>query len=421
MSAAAISAALRAKRKKKQKGGKGDGQSDEEDLPTSRSDTREFILPYQHVVHGFYGNQKTQIFVAILIGANFLTNIVEKEVDPFRRKDPDVWQTLEDTYNVIFLIELLVNFYGSFFLEFWKSGWNIFDLIVVTVGCLSLLDVQLGPLEMLRMLRAFRVFRLFKRIQSLNKIMTSLGRAVPGVINAFGLMLIFMCIYAILAVDLFANFGEGGVYYTNGNGTWDDTAVDSGTARGFYYGAEYYGTFFRALFTLFQVLTGESWAEAVARPLLFGSSPVVCALFFITYILLVGVVLINVVVAVLLDKMVAPDPPEGEDAGLSEASVTVTRQATKESVDVDQLKQSMEEELKSIRAELASVKEQLADLPKMKEALAALPALIEGLAAANRPPPVAAPTGPTLTALPPLSDPKAQSPDSASPSKCISA
>ena len=77
-------------------------------------------------------------------------------------------------------------------------------------------------------------------------------------------MVIVMCIFAILGVDLFAELGDAG-YYTNVNGD----NVTMMTMRGMTYGDEYYGTFFRSLFSLFQVLTGESWSEVVARPVIF--------------------------------------------------------------------------------------------------------------------------------------------------------
>ena len=60
-----------------------------------------------------------------------------------------------------------------------------------------------------------------------------------------------------------------------------------------------YRTFFRSLFTLFQVLTGESWAEVVARPLLFGydgysTSWFITSFYFASYIVIMQIVLINV-------------------------------------------------------------------------------------------------------------------------------
>ena len=42
-----------------------------------------------------------------------------------------------------------------------------------------------------------------QRIKSLNKIIVSLSKAVPGIANAAFVMLLVMCIYAILAVEFF--------------------------------------------------------------------------------------------------------------------------------------------------------------------------------------------------------------------------
>jgi hypothetical protein len=155
--------------------------------------------------------------------------------------------------------------------------------------------------------------------------------------------IIFMSIYAILAVDFFRNFGEGYEDYGGRNAYTTlqgnsiegalQTNISAMTARGYTIGDEYYGTFTRALYTLFQVMTGESWSEAIARPLVFGwNAPygsVVVGIYYVSFILLTQIVLVNVVVAVLLDKFVeeAPkeeedDDEEGEPAETSTASVT---------------------------------------------------------------------------------------------------
>merc|ERR1719502_1593303 len=90
-------------------------------------------------------------------------------------------------------------------IKFWNNGWNLFDFVVVAIGVIGYIFPPsiLGPFALLRMMRAFRVFRLFKRVKSLNKILVSLARAVPGVCNAFLIMLIVMCIYAILGVEFY--------------------------------------------------------------------------------------------------------------------------------------------------------------------------------------------------------------------------
>ena len=398
--------------------------------PPTMKDTP-VILPMQAQVFKFYNWQPIQLFVAGLIVANFFVNILEKEIDPYPaglQLYPEVWSGLADFFNAIFLVELLLNFYGSFFVPFWKSGWNIFDFIVVAVGTISLARVDMGPGNLLRLLRAFRVFRLFKRIKSLNKIIVSLGKAIPGVANAFLIMVIFMCIFAILGVEFFSQFGpdgtmttyqdhgQRGIDWTNltglpiENGDCDEingTVAGGGcvvvplvTARGYTYGEEYYGTFFRALYTLFQVMTGESWSEAVARPTLFGYvnpqiGAVLTGLFYVSFIIITQIIMINVrrraqfaarnssarlsphcsdalysipsqvVVAVLLEKMVEEDPPseepEQEEGALSPVKSTnmahLQTQVFEMRAEITTISEQMKLVLKALGADGSGVKQ----------------------------------------------------------------
>ncbi|CAJ1437154.1 unnamed protein product [Effrenium voratum] len=280
-------------------------QSSAKKKSNSKAPARGF-WKFQPQAEKLYTNMKVQFFVAALIAGNFVCNIVEKWIDPKGTEYPDVFYGMETFFNVIFAVELCVNMYAFWFCRFWRSGWNIFDFIVVAIGILSVAKVELpGPLGMLRMMRAFRVFRLFKRVKSLNKIMVSLAKAVPGVANAFFILLLVMSIYAIIAVDLFKDFGVGGKF-TNIHGV----EVELISSRKQEYGPEYFGNFGKSLYTMFQVLTCESWAEAIARPLLHCNSvsdAFGVAFFFVSFVIVNGVVLINVVVAVLLEKMVDDD------------------------------------------------------------------------------------------------------------------
>ena len=142
-------------------------------------------------------NKHVQVFIAFLIMANFSANVIEKQIDPTGNRFPTAFKSLEDVFNLIFLVELLVNMYGHWLKRFWCSSWNIFDFVVVVVGCISLswFNIELpGPLSLLRTLRAFRVFRLFKRVPSLNKIIVALAAAIPGTLNAFVVLFLFVSI-----------------------------------------------------------------------------------------------------------------------------------------------------------------------------------------------------------------------------------
>ena len=267
----------------------------------------------QEEARQLYTNPRVQWFIAFLIMGNFFTNIVEKQIDPDGTIYAPEWLVIENIWNSIFVVELAWNMFAHWGCSTWKghflcSGWNLFDFLVVSVSVPGMLGIDLGSFSQLRMLRAFRVFRLFKRIKSLNKIIVSLTNAVPGLVNAAIVQFLVMCIYAILAVDLFKDYAEEGEY-TNIEGQ----TVPLLTTRGMTYGYEYYGNFFRSLFTLFQVLTGESWSEAVARPVIMaeGIWPYVGGIYFVSYIIICGIILVNVAVAVLLEKMV--DIPNKED------------------------------------------------------------------------------------------------------------
>lgn len=270
----------------------------------ARRDCRK--LPWQDAVADRYNSVQVQVGVAVLIGANFLTNIVEKEIDPKGTKYEEVFEGFNLVYNVAFTIELVANIYGHWFLEFWQSSWNVFDAVVVSIGLVNMMKLPLpSAFSMLRMMRAFRVFRLFKRVHSLNRIIVAIVHAIPGVINAFIILGIVMSIYAILAVEFYHKIGDDCM-------TKSPAVPGMLTPRGFCHGFEYFGTFSRSLYSFFQVLTGESWSEMVARPAIwFFYDDAIKALggsiFFVSYVLITGFMLINVVVAVLLDKMSDPD------------------------------------------------------------------------------------------------------------------
>lgn len=290
------------------------------------------IIPGQREMIAVYNHPALVYTVASCIIGNFLVSIVEKEIDPMGKPEwAPTWNALDAVFNIIFLIELLMNMYqyAGPRKRFWKSMWNCFDTFIVAVGVILMIgqDSMPASLKKLKLLRALRVLRLFKRVKSLNKIVVALVASIPGVMNAFVLMIIFFCIYAILAVELFSPFGESGEYpiywqslceTTNGTSCAINDppdAVGAMTARGYTNGYEYYGTFSRALFTLFQVMTGESWSEAIARPLIFGwnSSSIVAATYFVSFIILTQIVLMNVVVAVLLDKFASGPEEEIEE------------------------------------------------------------------------------------------------------------
>jgi len=239
----------------------------------------------QTEVKQFYDSQAVQIGVAFLIFLNFIVEAVAAQMLPEEdSKEEFVFFMLEIFFNTSFTIELIINLYGSWFFKFWKSGWNWFDFIIVGVSIISMVFPQLPGITVLRLFRAFRVFRLFKRIPSLRKIIEGVLQAIPGVTQAFIVMFILMGIWSVIGVEFFR-----------------DATPD------------YFGDFIKAMFTMFQVMTMDF--SSIARTLMYDHDYPLASIFFITFLFICGIVMTNVVVAILLDRyLAAMDDNDAEDA-----------------------------------------------------------------------------------------------------------
>jgi hypothetical protein len=167
--------------------------------------------------------------------------------------------------------------------NWWKSFahdlWNWLDAVVVMISIAGLMIKEgLGALSVLRIARVLKMVKLFRSLNQLRIMIDALSSAVLPVLNAFVLVALVSSIYAIVGTDLFQDLAP-----------------------------EYFGNFSTSLFTFVECAT-ESWAVA-AREIMHNpestlSQPLVACI-FISYVLIVGVVLINVVVAVLLDEFLS--------------------------------------------------------------------------------------------------------------------
>eukprot|EP00301_Raphidiophrys_heterophryoidea_P001864 c10881_g1_i1.p1 GENE.c10881_g1_i1~~c10881_g1_i1.p1 ORF type:complete len:446 (-),score=82.53 c10881_g1_i1:255-1592(-) len=269
-------------------------QSRKESPPEPES----FILPHQEKVRRYYESSFTQAGAAVLIFSNFIVSAARAQVSAnMSHATSKRFDSLEVFFAIIFTVELVWNMYGFWFAAFWKNAWNIFDFVIVTISVLSLILSNLPGIAVLRLFRAFRVFRLSRRIRSLKQIVEGVIASMPGVANAFVILVMLMGIWSIMGVEFFSDVDE-----------------------------EYFGTFIKAMLTMWQVITLDAWSD-VCRNLIFNHHMPLAALFFVSFIFIAAIVMANVVVAVLLDKFLASNASEKQDEVDSDADDTVVNQA----------------------------------------------------------------------------------------------
>ena len=180
------------------------------------------------------------------------------------------------------------------------------------------------------------VMHIFRRVRSIHMICAGLARAIPGVLNMIILMVFLASGFARIGVAIFAGAGAEG--------------------------AKYFGTFFRAMLTMFQVFTpGSNWAEDIARPLMSTQSSPAVSLFFIVYLILFWLLLGPIVTAICLEKM--GDPGEEQEQPDSESEEQKSLELSQVGISEAPAPAS-EPDLAALQKENAALKAKLAAIEK---------------------------------------------------------
>jgi hypothetical protein len=113
-------------------------------------------------------------------------------------------------FNYIFIIEAAFKIY-VFRLEYFSSGWNVLDFILVFDSIVNLLLRQIMTfigsffdISILRAIRVMRILRILKKAKSINRIFNLFLNSIPGVFNVAILYLITVFIYSVVGMSLFS-------------------------------------------------------------------------------------------------------------------------------------------------------------------------------------------------------------------------
>lgn len=183
----------------------------------------------------------------------------------------DTIHLLDYAITIFFVIEILIRFIGEKNkADFFKSGWNIFDTIIVAISLIPIPNNS--SYLVLRLLRIFRVLRLISVIPELKKIIEAILESIRRVFFVSLLLFIILYIYATMGSILFADDDPS---------RWGDLGI--------------------SLITLFQVLTLSSW-ETVMLPMqaIYWWAWV----YFFSFIVVCGITILNLVIAILVDVVI---------------------------------------------------------------------------------------------------------------------
>ncbi len=210
-----------------------------------------------------------QLFIFGVILANAVVLGLET-YDGIAREVGGTLTTLNDVFLGIFVIEIAIRIaaHGRRPQDYFKNGWNLFDFAVIGGAFLPGLREDATALRVLRLLRIVRVVSLFPDLRFLIRGMV---RSLPPIASMAMLTSLLIYIYGILGWIFFA-----------------DTEPD------------HWGDIGEAMLSLFIVLTLESWPEIMGAVI---DVHPWAWIYFVSYVLIASFLLINMVIAILINSL----------------------------------------------------------------------------------------------------------------------
>ncbi|MDE0993146.1 MAG: ion transporter [Rhodospirillales bacterium] len=214
----------------------------------------------------FIESDKVQISITALIVINAI--VLGLETSPSVVLSYGSLLSLLDTVILaVFIIEIAIKMaYRG--LGFFKNGWNVFDFLVVSIALIP----ASGPFAVVRALRILRVLRLLSMVPQMRTVVQAFIMAIPGMLSIVALILLIFYVSAVLATNLFGQ----------------DFPV-------------WFGHIGRSMYSLFQIMTLESWSMGIVRPIM--ELYPYAWVFFVPFILLTSFAVINLFIGVIVDSM----------------------------------------------------------------------------------------------------------------------
>ncbi|MBH0083840.1 ion transporter [Salinibacterium sp. SWN167] len=180
----------------------------------------------------------------------------------------DVLHALDSIALVIFVIELVLKLVSYGPKRFFTDGWSVFDFIVVGIALVP----SAGPLSVLRALRVLRILRVIKFMPQVRMVVEALIRSFPGIGAIALLMSLVFFVASVMSTELFGDQFP-----------------------------EWFGSIGKSTYSLFQIMTLESWSMGIVRPIM--EVMPLAWLFFVPFILIAAFITLNLFIAVIVDTM----------------------------------------------------------------------------------------------------------------------
>ena len=251
------------------------------------------------------------LFITIVIAVNAVTLGLETSPAAMTAAG-GVLDVIDRAALAIFVVEILLKLIAKG-PRFFRSGWNVFDFVIVAIALMP----AAGALSVLRALRILRTLRLLSILPQLRFVVGALLSALPGMSAIIAVLAIVFYVAAVIATKLFA-------------GTFP----------------EWFGSVGASMYTLFQIMTLESWSMGIVRPVM--ETHPWAWIFFVPFIIVTSFAVLNLFIALIVNSLQAIHDAENRaHEEIAEAAAHDERE-------------ELMRELKSIREEMEKLRSSVA-------------------------------------------------------------
>mgnify|MGYP003707467653 CR=1 FL=1 len=220
----------------------------------------------RQIVADILAKQSVKNFVTAVILFNAIILGMETS-DTVMATAGDLLKLLDHICLAIFVIEIVAKIYAHR-MEFFKSGWNIFDFLIISLS----LSPSGEGFAVLRAMRILRLLRMVSIAPTLRRVVEAFVSALPGMASVFLLMGLIFYIASVMATTLFSEAFP-----------------------------QWFGSLGASAYSLFQIMTLESWSMGIVRPVM--EVYPYAWMFFVPFILVTTFAVVNLVVGLVVNSM----------------------------------------------------------------------------------------------------------------------
>lgn len=253
--------------------------------------------------------------IAVILVLNLVAVIIETTLDIENNSAQKVWQKVEFVLGWIYVLEMALKVFAFGFKNYWRDDSNRFDFFITWIIVIGETATFVAPsslsflsngewIRYLLLARMLRLIRLLMRVKQYRAFIATFLNLIPSLMPYLGTIFCVLCIYCSLGVQIF-----GGIV-NNGNSNLEGTDLEESDYLLFNF-----NDYPNGMVTLFNLLVMNNWQVWMqSYKDLTGTSWTL--VYFISYYLLTVLLLLNLVVAFVLEAFFAEmDLEKSENCG----------------------------------------------------------------------------------------------------------